>query len=1097
MRKRIVIAGAGISAASPSNLPGWWDYNIILVNQIKRKVLEKYPEASAILECIDVSKKLPVQCISEVIVEQGAGESYFPLLQLLDGNRPNANHFALADLAYRGELSAVITTNFDTLIENAFRQKGTPLFVSVGESEYYEAPYVKCCRLFKIHGSVYDQTSLIDTIRQKATGLSVVKRQILENVFLNSDVYVIGFSGADLDFDLNYIPLKKALESGSSLTWILRENQTPDGNVTELYNLYPGNISIKNKELSDFFEGLGIDYSLMKSPLQEESDRDRSADLLENKIMETLSMPHIGVHGCMGYCISFLEMMGEEEAGAELVDCYEKKIDWSNLDPFSVPGLNAVARYKIKNKKFDESLHFYFAIRECLKKMYELNCELYEKNNDQTDDQKMQKIQREYLTNMVAVLSNIANVYYYKTLIEQKEETLTKAREFLGKAGDILEKHPDISGNSLVKFNLARINYMLNNDEDIYLESLRQSEKYAKQEGRLETLTEILLEECSVRMKLGEYPLADKALQEAGKVLKNVGNIYLKRTWEKLTDEYYIRKGKGISKEQIACYLSFTNDLLRKRLILYEAKGEKNELGKIYIRLCERYIKNTKWKRLRELAECFCMIADSDESRSHSWYFLGCAEEELQNYPEAKEYFNKIISLGEKADVDKLKWASIELSRINKLEKGSSSIINSNSGMVLTDLSDIYNQSAELIATQANRLYDAGNYEKAWELMKCAVDKYRQSKNRAGIARCENNMAIWCSVEHKYEEAAEHFKKAMEIKTSLGDIAGGVRELSHILQIYINCNKKEKAKKFVEYAKANIPLFEEAEDSGRLFYNLYQYELLEKDYANALIYAQKAKPWVISLNDSYNEVKNNFMDMLQMLQELFRDHSEVNHLSEFDTLLNEGIQLYKNGKYEESLRFLNKLKKCYPEDYMKIGRIYGTLANACLYCEKYHESIEFFKSALEKFEIAEELQKQDAGEYRITVLNGIGIALSNLSNKEEAIHLYKKELNRSKLSPENKVMLTVNLCNRMIVARLETIKKNDTIFDEVLQLLNNCECQQLGHELLGALQCCYGLLYGAVSDEEQAKQYYLNARKEFLVVNSDKLSLVNEILQSF
>lgn len=228
------------------------------------------------------------------------------------------------------------------------------------------------------------------------------------------------------------------------------------------------------------------------------------------------------------------------------------------------------------------------------------------------------------------------------------------------------------------------------------------------------------------------------------------------------------------------------------------------------------------------------------------------------------------------------------------------------------------------------------------------------------------------------------------------------------------------------------------------------------------MYAQKAKPWVISLNDSYNEVKNNFMDMLQMLQELFRDHSEVNQLPEFDTLLDEGIQLYKNGKYEESIRFLNKLKKCYPEDYMKIGRIYGTLANASLYYEKYHESIEFFKSALDKFEIAEKFQKQDVEEYRITILNGIGIALSNLSNKEEAIRLYKKELDRNKLSPENKMMLTVNLCNRVIVAHLETIKKNDTIFDEVLQLLNDCECEQLDHESLGGLHvvmACFTELY--------------------------------------
>lgn len=54
MKQYVIIAGAGVSAAAPSNLPSWWEYNKKLIAEIKNQALTLCPEAKSILERIDV-----------------------------------------------------------------------------------------------------------------------------------------------------------------------------------------------------------------------------------------------------------------------------------------------------------------------------------------------------------------------------------------------------------------------------------------------------------------------------------------------------------------------------------------------------------------------------------------------------------------------------------------------------------------------------------------------------------------------------------------------------------------------------------------------------------------------------------------------------------------------------------------------------------------------------------------------------------------------------------------------------------------------------------------------------------------------------------
>lgn len=91
-KQYVIVAGAGISISPPSNLPSWRQYNKAIIDVIKELACGLCPEASDWIGAIDIENALPVQCISDLIVSQGAGASYFPLLELLNAASPNVNH---------------------------------------------------------------------------------------------------------------------------------------------------------------------------------------------------------------------------------------------------------------------------------------------------------------------------------------------------------------------------------------------------------------------------------------------------------------------------------------------------------------------------------------------------------------------------------------------------------------------------------------------------------------------------------------------------------------------------------------------------------------------------------------------------------------------------------------------------------------------------------------------------------------------------------------------------------------------------------------------------------------------------------------------
>ena len=226
-RSLAILCGAGVSMLPPSYLPGWWEFNVLLFDEIKRSACRILPEGMApLFQRMHLSDN-SVLSFSERVETLFAGEGYFPVLDVLDGKEPNENHRAMAELAGRGVLKIILSTNFDTLIEQAFDDAGVPLEVAVGETGLAGLSG-SACVLMKLHGSVGAHSTLIDTVRQKLRGLPGDLRSKIATVAATHHILALGISGADLRFRHDYLPLAAGQRPGVG-PHVARENACRDG----------------------------------------------------------------------------------------------------------------------------------------------------------------------------------------------------------------------------------------------------------------------------------------------------------------------------------------------------------------------------------------------------------------------------------------------------------------------------------------------------------------------------------------------------------------------------------------------------------------------------------------------------------------------------------------------------------------------------------------------------------------------------------------------------------------------------------------------------------------------------------------------------
>jgi len=242
----VVVAGAGLSMGPPSSLPGWTAINNAFLENLALRLAAHtggevgYDVAEFVLERRETADVAQPDLQAQ-LAEESLGEQYFALFKPLDIATWNDGHAAIAALAATGFLRAVVTTNFDRLIELAIDAAGGHASVYCApddferlSNELVDGPAPVAIPVIKVHGSVDRAATMVDTLRQRVVGRPKSLEAALTRLFCNHAVLVVGFSGADLAYDPHYLGLRQGAAGSPSFTVVNREGDPPKAALADL-----------------------------------------------------------------------------------------------------------------------------------------------------------------------------------------------------------------------------------------------------------------------------------------------------------------------------------------------------------------------------------------------------------------------------------------------------------------------------------------------------------------------------------------------------------------------------------------------------------------------------------------------------------------------------------------------------------------------------------------------------------------------------------------------------------------------------------------------------------------------------------------------
>ena len=170
---------------------------------------------------------LPFELFMESMIDATASTR---LCDIYRGGKPNKNHILLARLAKERKVRTIVTTNFDTLLEQALDDEGMieehDYDVLIHERQFH-AIYDDSgkVRLIKIHGCVTDIRSIAITLTQVAARIrSGPRAMVMRYLFRDGEhqnVLMLGYSCSDI-FDLT--PEIEAARDSTKVIYLLQEH---------------------------------------------------------------------------------------------------------------------------------------------------------------------------------------------------------------------------------------------------------------------------------------------------------------------------------------------------------------------------------------------------------------------------------------------------------------------------------------------------------------------------------------------------------------------------------------------------------------------------------------------------------------------------------------------------------------------------------------------------------------------------------------------------------------------------------------------------------------------------------------------------------
>jgi len=249
-RAYAVFIGSGISkeAGIPTGLEIFYD-TIELIYKGKKNV-EKVDD-NAVLEWFEKSefKYMNYSTILEELCNTKSERKNF-LERFFQGKKPTDAHNVIADMVEKGLIKAIITTNFDRLMESALEERGISPDIISDETDILKKTDREHsnCWILKLHGDY--KNSNIKNTEKELEKLNEEIEEIFMEVLNKYGVIVIGYSGSDEGVMSCF---EKRINPRYTMYWLSRNSVNDD--VKTLIENQDGKI-IKRNSADDFLNEL-------------------------------------------------------------------------------------------------------------------------------------------------------------------------------------------------------------------------------------------------------------------------------------------------------------------------------------------------------------------------------------------------------------------------------------------------------------------------------------------------------------------------------------------------------------------------------------------------------------------------------------------------------------------------------------------------------------------------------------------------------------------------------------------------------------------------------------------------------------------------
>ncbi len=346
----VILAGAGVSAVPPSCLPNWISLNKMIASALCERVetyMGRYDEngkprgklayvANRIRELVltRLEQEFFPPDYQAQILEETCGDYYFKALQSLDVNMVNSVHSIIAWLAKKGAITAIVTTNFDCLLERALEKEEVPFEVAYDKGTYetfFDRLEINRSMsplpLLKVHGSVIDSGSMVDTLKQRLLGRNESLNKCLE-LFLKNYFWILtGFSARDLETDASYLQFATCAQQSPGIVYVQWPGQKElSEGARQLLKLYSGKSHLIIQELEPFFLSLCKSLNLSEPPSSEKPALVDSTVQVRNNLKKWANELHIAA------AVNCLAGIGEANGIVEETFMLLHRF-WKDVDP--------------------------------------------------------------------------------------------------------------------------------------------------------------------------------------------------------------------------------------------------------------------------------------------------------------------------------------------------------------------------------------------------------------------------------------------------------------------------------------------------------------------------------------------------------------------------------------------------------------------------------------------------------------------------------------------------------------------------------------------------------------------------------------------